>query len=112
MKEIVIVGKNATLEAELKQILGDRYTLTESVGRPLGGTCVAVVCVHGPSDLDVMEGADAAFVVVADTADDAVIDRAVSLGARYFFVSPVSAETLAFRLDWLASECMPHAAGA
>ncbi len=45
-----------------------------------------------------------AFIVLGNFADDRVVTRAISLGARYYLMKPVSAEVIAERVAQLAEE--------
>ncbi len=112
MKEIVVLG-DKKLGNDLKHIMSDNFSVTQMQGSKShsvnAASSVAVVRVHRMSDLDEMEGRNAAFIVVADSAEESLLDRAVGLGAKYFFVAPVSADMLALRLEWLMREEKPSA---
>ncbi len=47
------------------------------------------------------------FVVMGNFSDDRLINRAISLGARYYLMKPVSAELVGERVAELAEEGMP-----
>ena len=107
MKEIVVLG-DGNLANDLKHIMSENFSVTQvQVMDLIGGDTpsAAVLRIRGISDLDKMEGKSVPFIVVADSAEERLLDRAVELGAKYFYVAPVPAETLALRLEWLAREC-------
>ena len=106
MKEIVVLG-DRKLTNDLKHIMGKNFSVTQvQVTDLIGGNApsAAVLRIRELSDLNKMEGKCVPFIVVADSAEEELLDRAVELGAKYFYVAPVPAETLALRLEWLARE--------
>ncbi len=111
MKEIVVFGSNKALEADLINSVSDEFLVTQvqscenlaGSNRPV--PAAAVICVGTGSDLEaVREAPQMPFIVMADAADADMIDRAVALGAKYYFVSPVPFSMLKTRLEGLVRE--------
>ncbi len=53
------------------------------------------------------EGKRTEFIVLGNFADDKIIDRAISLGARYYLMKPVSADVVADRVSEMGGDTTP-----
>ena len=102
MKEILIFGSCEALDMDLLHAMGEKFCLvpvqnnTKELKKENFGAAVAFI--RRPSDLDGIHPS-LPLVVVAGSAGDENIRRAVESGAKYFFVSPVPIKLFMTRLD-------------
>ena len=102
MKEILIFGSCEALDMDLLHAMEEKFCLvpvqnnTKELKKENFGAAVAFI--RRPSDLDGFNPCTP-LVVVAGSAGDENIRRAVESGATYFFVSPVPMELFMTRLD-------------
>lgn len=125
MKKVLILESNEAFAKELsEQFEGGGYTVCGVSGDGTQG--LALLEQHAPSvvvlsllltgadGFTVMEHAKKAgiktdFIVLGNFADDKIINRAISLGARYYLMKPVPAQIVADRVSEVTQEEAPYA---
>ena len=120
MKRVLILESNETFAAELSTYFekegytvcgvtgdgGEGLTLLE---KNAPNVVVASLLLTGVDGFTVMErakkeGIKADFVVLGNFADDRIINRAISLGAKYYLMKPVSAQVVEERVAEITEE--------
>lgn len=120
MKRVLILESNETFAAELSTYFEkEGYTVCGVTGDGAEGltlleknapnVVVASLLLTGVDGFTVMErakkeGIKADFVVLGNFADDRIINRAISLGAKYYLMKPVSAQIVEERVAEIAEE--------
>ena len=120
MKRVLILESNETFAAELsKYFEKEGYTVCGVTGDGAEGltlleknapnVVVASLLLTGVDGFTVMErakkeGIKADFVVLGNFADDRIINRAISLGAKYYLMKPVSAQIVEERVAEITEE--------
>ena len=125
MKKVLILESNGAFAKELsEQFEGDGYTVCGVSGDGTQGLAlleqhapnvvVLSLLLTGADGFTVMEHAKKAgiktdFIVLGNFADDKIINRAISLGARYYLMKPVPAQIVADRVSEVTQEEAPYA---
>lgn len=125
MKKVLILESNEAFAKELsEQFEGDGYTVCGVSGDGTQGLAlleqhapnvvVLSLLLTGADGFTVMEHAKKAgiktdFIVLGNFADDKIINRAISLGARYYLMKPVPAQIVADRVSEVTQEEAPYA---
>ncbi len=120
MKRVLILESNETFAAELSTYFEkEGYTVCGVTGDGAEGltlleknapnVVVASLLLTGVDGFTVMErakkeGIKADFVVLGNFADDRIINRAISLGAKYYLMKPVSAQIVEERVAEITEE--------
>ncbi len=121
MKKILILESNEAFAAELAEYFSSRKDFEVCAVSGDGAEGGKLLEKHAPAvtilslflqntdGFSVMEearrtGKKTDFIVLGNFADDRIINRAISLGARYYFMKPVSAELVGERVVELVSE--------
>ena len=120
MKKVLILESNETFAAELSTYFEkEGYTVCGVTGDGAEGltlleknapnVVVASLLLTGVDGFTVMErakkeGIKADFVVLGNFADDRIINRAISLGAKYYLMKPVSAQIVEERVAEITEE--------
>ncbi len=124
MKQVIILESNEAFARELASHFSTQEGYTICGITDDGAEGVKLIEQHSPAivvlslflkNLDgftVMEtarreGRKADFVVMGNFADDKIINRAISLGAKYYLMKPVAAEVVADRVAEIAGEESP-----
>ncbi len=123
MKRILILESNEAFASELAaHFEGEGYEVCGVTGDGREGlkllekapdVVVMSLLLKNADGFTVMEEARAAgrkadFVVLGNFSDDKIINRTITLGARYYLMKPVSAEIVGERVAELSAEALPQ----
>ena len=124
MKRILILESNEAFASELKEyfsgrkdfeicgVTGDGAEGMKLLDAQSPAVTILSLFLQNADGFTVLEeakrlGKKTDFIVLGNFSDDKIINRAISLGARYYFMKPVSARLVGDRVLELCSEAAP-----
>ncbi len=124
MKRILILESNETFAKELKEyfsgrkdfevcgVTGDGEEGLKLLESQAPSVTILSLFLQNADGFTVLEGAKRLgkktdFIVLGNFSDDKIINRVISLGARYYFMKPVSAQLVGDRVAELCSDIVP-----